>query len=80
MSALEGEVMEASEYPDEELRVHSEAPAEGDAAFDPSEERMHAEEPAEGPVDPDGPWPALSRSGARPASGGHQASSAAAGI
>jgi hypothetical protein len=49
MNALEGDVMEASECTDDELRVHSGAPAEGDTAFDPSEERMHAEEPAEGP-------------------------------
>jgi hypothetical protein len=55
MSAQEGDVMEASEYTGDELRVHSEAPAEGDTAFGPSEERMHAEEPAEGPADRDGP-------------------------
>lgn len=47
--------MDASKYPDVELRVHSEAPAEGDTAFDPTDERMHAEEPAEGPVCPDVP-------------------------
>lgn len=45
--------MEKDKYSSQELRIHSEAPAEGDAAFDPSDERMHAEEPAEGPADLD---------------------------
>jgi hypothetical protein len=78
MSALKGDVMEAPAYENEELRVHSEAPAEGDAAFDPGEERMHAEAPAEGPAYPDGSRPALSRSGSLPASGGKRTSSAPA--
>ncbi|HET7140528.1 MAG TPA: hypothetical protein VFI36_10245 [Arthrobacter sp.] len=30
------------------LRIHSEAPAEGDEAADPTDIRVHSQEPAEG--------------------------------
>lgn len=35
--------------PDNEDRVHSEAPAEGDTDLDATEIRAHSEDPAEGP-------------------------------
>ncbi|GAB3272288.1 hypothetical protein GCM10027449_08740 [Sinomonas notoginsengisoli] len=37
--------------PDNEDRVHSEAPAEGDPDLDVAEVRAHSELPAEGPDD-----------------------------
>lgn len=41
--------MESSERADQDMRVHTEAPAEGDTSQSAADTRHHTEDPAEGP-------------------------------